>query len=85
MSYIIETPVYINTKFLGFCDHCKMSKLALKSDAKYYTYYDNRTQEQKEISSTAYTLTCERYEVCKQLADNLRYQNGEACAEVKIK
>ena len=80
MSYIIETPVYINTEFIGLCDHCRLCEIVLNTEKNTFKCTDGRV-----IEHVCHTLTCKHYDMCQQLADNLRYQNGEACAEVKIK
>ena len=73
MSYIIETPVYINTRFHRYCEHCKIVDLSIETNTSYDGF--------------KYTiLTCEHYDACKQLMQNLKYQKSEDKEpEVKIK
>ena len=80
MSYIIETPVYINTQFNYFCDHCQMCELTLKTETNTFKYDDV-----KEIKQVSYTITCKHFEVCKKLMHNLRYTQKAEDKEPEVK
>ena len=65
MSYQIDSPVFINTRFNYFCDNC------VEIEPKIITDTITANGEKYCVS---HTLTCENYETCRTLMHNLRYK-----------
>lgn len=73
MSYQIDSPVFINTRFNYFCDNCAEIKPKIITDTI------NANDEKFCVS---FTLTCGNYETCRTLMHNLRYKQKAEMEEL---
>lgn len=70
MTYKFNSPGHINTRFNYFCDDCKKLDLVLEKEV---LHTDKPNEEIK-----VYTLTCEHYDICKNIMHVLRYRFHDA-------